>query len=216
MNRLTLRPTAFALALLLAGCGGDDARDGLSSTESAPAIEARDAAPTPPPDEPVGTPEQPASAAGPTVADVAAYEQGLRREIEVLRDARDRLQQAEGDEQRLEILGEIQPHELRRHGAAAAGASEARYNQITSAINDVLAKREMGAASRQMMPSPADLESMSPEQRAQVEDNLRQMQAAWGDPYEGLEPATAEAVEQRADELARLRAEHIGLLVKPL
>src|SRR5690606_31158407 len=128
--------------------------------------------------EPANAPAE--SAFAPTSADVVAYEQGLRREIEVLRAARERLRQAETDDQVLEILGEIQPPELRRDGAAAAGTSEARYAQITSAINDVLAKREMAAASQQMMPSAAELDSMPPERRAQVEENLRQMQAAWG------------------------------------
>src|SRR5690606_2732185 len=129
------------------------------------------------PAEPESEPAEPAFA--PTAADVAAYGQGLRREVELLRDARERLRQAGSDDERLEILGEIQPRELRREGAAAAGTSEARYAQIVSAFNDVLAKREMAAASQQMMPSAAELDSMPPEHRAQVEENLRQMQAAW-------------------------------------
>src|SRR5690606_26499373 len=150
-----------------------------------------------------------------TAADIDAYEQGLRREIEVLRAAQERLRQSGDDEEQLEILGEIQPRELRREGATAAGTSEDRYARIASTINDVLGKREMAAASQQMAPSAADLENMPAELRARVEENLRQAQTAWGDPYAELPADTAAALQRRSDELARLRAEHSGLLVQP-
>jgi hypothetical protein len=73
----------------------------------------------------------------------------------------------------------------------------------------------MAEAARQMMPSSADLENMPAEVRARVEENMRQAQAAWGDPYAGLAAEAVEALQRRVDELARLRAEHIGLLVQP-
>ena len=38
------------------------------------------------------------------------------------------------------------------------------------------------------------------------------MQAAWGDPYEGLDPVTADALEASAAVLRGLRAERLGLL----
>jgi hypothetical protein len=197
------------LALQLGGCGGDDPADDAPAVEP-PAVTTEEAAPIAEPAIEPGT-----RSFALTPADLDAYEQGLRREIELLRAARERLQQAANDDEQLEILGAIQPRELRREGAAAAGVAEDRYERITSAVNDVLGKREMAAASQQMAPSAAELESMPAELRARVEENMREAEAAWGDPYAGLGEDTAQALQQRQDELAGLRAEHIGLLAQP-
>src|SRR5690606_1506017 len=118
------------------------------------------------------------------------------------------------DDERLDILGTIQPSELRREAATATGVSEERYRRVTSAVNDVLGKLEMASASRQMMPSAEELANLPAEARARVEENLRQAEAAWGDPYSGLASETAAALEQQTDALAQLRAEHIGLLTR--
>ena len=211
------------LAVQLGGCGGSSTEEQPSAATSSAAIET--ATPTssaPSSSTPsLAAPASAAPSAAPaetfslTVADLAAYETGLRREIEVLRAARQRLRDAESDEARLEILGELQPQVLRREGAAAAGTAENRYAQVSAAVGDVLGKREMAAAAQQTAPSAADLEAMPAELRARVEENLRQMQAAWGDPYAGLDADTAEALQQRANDLAQLRAEHIGLLLQP-
>ena len=147
------------------------------------------------------------------VADLDAYERGLQREIEILQLARERFASAADDEARLEILAEIQPRVLRQAGAEAAAVPEERYRTVTDTVSDVLGKLEMGDATRQMMPSEQDLAQMPPELRAQVEENIRQMRAALGDPYEGLEADTAAALEARVDALRALRAEHAGLLL---
>jgi hypothetical protein len=216
MKKYRFRGAAIALLTLqLAGCGGDTAEQQPPADDTQPA--ATESAPprassAPPPAESAPTAaEQPLAL---TVADIDAYAQGLHREIELLRSARQRYRQAESDAEQLEILGEIQPGELRREGAAAAGVPADRYRRITSAVNDVLGRIEMTAAARDMMPSRAEIEDMPPEHRARVEENIRQMQASWGDPYAGLSPEAAQALQQRTDELARLRAEHIGLLAQ--
>lgn len=215
MNNHAFRAAALALfALQLAACGGETANDESTTTESPLPTAEQNSAPPPPSAAPPASPPTEQTFAL-TVADIDAYEQGLRREIEVLRAAQERLRQTADDEEQLEILGEIQPRELRREGATAAGTSEDRYARVTSTINDVLGKREMAASSQQMAPSAADLENMPAELRARVEENLRQAEAAWGDPYAGLPADTVPALQQRSDELARLRAEHIGLLVQP-
>lgn len=227
MNHPSLRLAApTALAMLLAACGSDSANnaDDTASTAGTPSpqvsqgaatSEQPDAAAAPSSTQAPGTQGQTGGAAAfeLTVADLELYEQGLRREIELLRSARERVRQTSDSSEQLEILGEIQPAVLRREGAAAAGTSEQHYARVQSAISDVLGKHEMGAATRQMMPSEADLANMPAEIRARVEQNMREMQAAFGDPYEGLSDDVADALRQRLDEFAQLRAEHIGLLV---
>lgn len=207
------------LALQLAACGGDTGDDG-ARPEAAPPVARDETSPMPPPEETSTAAERPDVAAEQaymlTAADIDVYEQGLRREIEILRSDRERYQQAESDEERLEILAHIQPRELRREGAAAADVPEERYARILTAINDVLGKREMAAASESMAPSAADLANMPADVRARVEENLREAREAWGDPYAGLSAETTEALQRRAEDLARLRAEHIGLLTQPL
>lgn len=201
----------------LAGCGGAEPSDEQLAEDESAAVEGSqgsravdgDPAATGSPESDAGSVEQPFVL---TAMDLTAYERGLRREVELLASAQERLRQAQDGEQQLEILGEVQPQELRREGAAAAGLPAERYEAIASAIEDVLGKLDMGETMRQMMPSAADLAAMSPEQRAQVEENARQMQAAWGDPYEGLDAATADALEVRSAELRQLRAERTGLL----
>lgn len=217
MNELLLRLRAVPAALLislLAGCGGADPGGSAPADDSGNSPQASGVAEEAPA---TGGPAAASPDAAETfvlsAADVAAYERGLRREVEMLEAAEERLGQAERDEDRLEILGDIQPQELRRAGAAAAELAEGRYELIANAVNDVLGKLDMGEATRQMMPSEEDLAEMPPEVRERVEENVRQMQAAFGDPYEGLDQAAAAALEARVDEIRRLRAEHLGLLL---
>jgi len=209
---------AVLLILQLAGCGGADP-GGASPADDSPAAEstALEEAPAT-----SGSDARAPAAASPqltaqtfvlTAADITAYERGLRREVEMLAGAKERLAQAANSEDQLEILDEIQPQRLRQAGAAASSLAEERYERIASAVNDVLGKLEMGETVRQSMPSEEELAKMPPELRAQVEENLRQAQAAWGDPYEGLDEATVAALRARIDELRRLRAEHVGLLL---
>lgn len=221
-----LRGLAAALVIFqLSACGGSDPsgdeplpNEAAESQESAGGSGVAEAA--------SGGTAAPASAAGGGsvagsapqaftlgVADLDAYERGLQREIEILQSARERFASAGDDEARLEILAEIQPQVLRAAGAEAAEVPEERYRNISNAMNDVLGKIDMGEASQQMIPSEADLAEMPPELRARVEENVREMRAAWGDPYEGLEAETAAALEARVDALRTLRAEHTGLLL---
>ncbi|HEX6994713.1 MAG TPA: hypothetical protein VF339_11280 [Gammaproteobacteria bacterium] len=208
---------AVLLILQLAGCGGADpgsaspAGDSLAAEstglEEAPQTSGSDAPAL------AAASHEAAQTFVPTAADITAYERGLRREVEMLQGAKERLAQAGDDEARLGILDEIQPQRLRQAGAVASSLAEERYEAIANAVNDVLGKLEMGEAARQSMPSEEELAKMPPELRAQVEENLRQVQAAWGDPYEGLDDAAVAALEARVDDLRRLRAEHVGLLL---
>ena len=69
-----------------------------------------------------------------------------------------------------------------------------------------------GAATRrQMQEDVAKTDGMSPEQAAEHKRNVEAMLAMIPDPYAGLDPAVAEALKARHDELARLNAESIGV-----
>lgn len=210
--KTNLQPFALlllALTLLLtatAGCSRESAPPDLDTDASAAAgtastLEA-------PPAEP--RPDDSEEARALTLADLDTYARGKQKEIELVSRAR-RDSETQADEaKKLALVMSALPQQTQEAAAEELGLSAAHYRQLTGAIDEVLGKREMSAA---MAPAMTELDTaaLSEEERAQVRANLREMEAAWGDPYEGLDPEVGTALEGRADELGALRAELVGL-----
>jgi hypothetical protein len=198
----------LGLLLLLSACGGNDsdaaasgaAADDTAAVAAAPAAEA--ASTSQASADTVLTPE-----------DLDRYQRGVGKETELLRDAQQRKAEAKTGSDTLEVLGSVQEWQLRPEAAKAAGVDEGRWQLIQGRVDAVLSKLQMGPAMMAQM-NAMDTTSLPPAQRAQVRENMKQAQAAYGDPYAGLAPETAEAFRARADELGRLRTEYMEALAK--
>lgn len=192
--------TIFTLALMLGACGhgsapADEADAGAAQAQA-------DAAPQPSTEAPAAAaapaPSAEANAARPLqVADLDAYAKGMQQEIEVRQAASDKAAKAKAakdDETELSALAELTSVEVTEAGAQAAGVDRARYDVIVSTVDRVLGAVEMNA----MMAKMGDAEQ------------ARKMQT---DPYAGLDQDVAAALKTRADELNKLRAQNMAILM---
>lgn len=189
--------TVLMLALTLGACGhGSPPEDATDA--GAPGAQAE--APAQPPVEApaaVPAPDAAANAARPLqVDDLDAYAKGMQKEIEVRQAASDRAAKAKADhDQTAEVtaLAELTSVDVTRAGAQAAGVDPARYGVIKNAVDHVLGAVEMNA----MMAKMGD---------------AAQAQKFHSDPYAALDPALAEALKSRQDELGKLRAQNMAIL----
>lgn len=193
------RCMTFALALALGGCGhgsapADDAGAGVPQGQA-------EAQPQPSPETPAAaapasTPE--ADAARPLQAsDLDAYAKGMQKEIAVRQAASDKAAEAKAaNDQETEVsaLAELTSVEVTEAGAQAAGLDRARYNFVVSTIDHVLGTLEMNAMMARM-------------------GDAAQARKLQSDPYAGLAPEVASALKARADELGKLRAQNLAVLV---
>ena len=194
--RLARHCTVLLLALTLGACGHgntpDDQADAGASQAAAeaPPPPQAPAAPTAP--EPVANPARPLQA-----SDLDAYAKGMQKEIEMRQAASDKAAKAKAaNDQTAEItaLAELTSVEVTEAGAQAAGVDRARYNFIKDTVDHVLGTSDMNA----MMAKMGD---------------AAQAQKMQSDPYAGLEPDLAAALKSRQDELARLRAQNMAVLM---
>jgi hypothetical protein len=199
---------ALALTATLAACGGKE--------DQAPADQATDATAAAPADD-VGrndAPAAPAASESPlAVTDLDAYARGMQQEARLLQAASDKVAQARqaGDKDaEATAMTDMAMMDTEVEGAKASGLDQARYLFVKNAVDTALGKAEMQAA-LQGMGAQASADQLPPEQRQQVEDGRAEMQAGVGDPWAGLAPDVAAAMQARKDELARLRAQAIAL-----
>ena len=148
-----------------------------------------------------------------SLADLDAYKAGVTRENKILETAIAKMQSAETDEEKSNLLMEIMPQKVEAQGAQQAGLDERRYEQIKARVGDVLGALEMSNSMRKQYEN-VDTSGLDPQMAAQMQENANQMLASLGDPYEGISPEVAEALKARHEELATLRAQNIGLLFK--
>lgn len=213
MNVRTARLTLpFAALLLVAACGRDDAAtDAADAAEDASAAAAGVA-------EAAGDAAEAASeveAAAPAL-DVAAIDAlvvGIRKENEMLSSVAERMPAAETDLAKLELMGEVQPAKLEEAGAVAAGMEAGDYRALKDQLFTVIGMAEMRAMLEQQI-AAQDTSGMDAEAAAQATQAAEEMKAQFPKPYDGLDPATAEAIQGRLQELTELRGTHIGLLFK--
>ena len=183
---------AAAMLCGLAACGGSGQEPGENAppaAEPAPAIEpaavSADAA-----QDAISGPLQ--------AADIDAYARGMAKELEQLRDARERLaraREAGDDDARTMALMAMASPDIDAAGAAAAGLDPARYGFVKNAIDTVIGKLELQKGLASGEGTQALLDQL-------------------GDPYDGLSGDVRAAMQPRSEALSRLRAEAIGIRVK--
>lgn len=209
---MSKRVMAPVLALVLGGlvaCGGrDDTETGEPAADAAtatPAPEAGQAAPAEPAAAPADAPL--------ALEDVDAYVRGMQKEIELIKAGAAKVREARAakdQDAEMKAMVELSMGDRDTQAAQAAGLDAARWQAVKSKIAAVVG----GAAMRrQMATMGGDTSDMTPEQRAEQEANLAKMLAQLPEPYAGLDPAVAEALKARQDELGRLHAESVGLLM---
>jgi hypothetical protein len=190
--------TIFMLALTLAACGhgsapADDADADASQTQAdaqpSPEAPAATAAPAPTAEADASRPLQ--------VGDLDAYAKGMQKEIEMRQAASDKAakaKEAKDQEAELSALVELTSVEVTEAGAQAAGVDRARYDVIVNTVDRVLNTAQMNA----MMAKMGDAEQ------------ARKLQT---DPYAGLDADLVAALKARADELDKLRAQNMAILM---
>jgi len=194
--RVVRHCTILVFAFALGACGhgsaaGDKADADLSQaqTETSP--------PSPVAVAPAAS-EPAANAARPLqTSDLDAYARGMQKEIEVRQAASDKAAKAKAAKDQtaeLSALAELTSVEVTEAGAQAAGVDRARYNFIKDTVDHVLGALEMNA----MMAKMGD---------------AAQAQKLQTDPYAGLDPDLAAALKSRHDELGKLRAQNLAVLM---
>ena len=167
---------ALALAPLAACAGGGDAE---SDTDSAAAGV-----------DPAATPAAAAPAAADAAlseSDIDTYERALTAEVEVLRDAQERMAAATTSTDSMSALFAAADTETEPAAAKSAGIPVERYRQLDQAFGNAIAARQMNPGMQAMMASvdtsylaelPAD---QAATQREQLRKNLEESRAAFSD-----------------------------------
>ncbi|HZW17653.1 MAG TPA: hypothetical protein VFF71_02465 [Luteimonas sp.] len=190
------------MLLGLAGCGGAG-HDGIDATDAA-AAERAEAAASAPADaaatDAVAVPEEDANPASQPLhaGDVDAYARGMAREIELLQASYDRFVQAgeqHDEDAQMTALMELSSPDVDAAGAQAAGLDVARYGFVKNAIDTVLGKLDL-------------------KQGLEGSEGSGDLLAELGDPYAGLADEVRAAMESHRQELARLRADALGIRMK--
>lgn len=206
---------ALPLVLALSGCGGADDTagidtdahgDGEADTAVTATVDDGDAAT----DTSVDALPAPAELGA---AHLAPLARGLAAENAHLGQAVQRLQSAQGDGEQLQALAEIEAVRLDAIGAEAAGLEAHEYRRLRDALYEHLGAIDTRAALEAQY-RDADTTGMDEATAAEARRQAAEVMAALPDPYVDMDPALAEALQQRQAELASLRATNIGLLFK--
>jgi hypothetical protein len=209
-----MRPTRRLAAALLAlatvaGCGrgAAAAADAAASADSAApaASPATDGAPA-------------ASGAAVTAADaqpgpstvrpeeVEKLRTGMQAEVAFHDSALARIKQAKTGNDSMAVLTELISGKSDEKGAAAAGLPLERYKTLRIVVTQALGARQMGQSPMMRDMAKTDTSEMSAEQRAQFRENMRQMQAAWGDPFKDFPAETRAKLESEGAHIDTLQA----------
>lgn len=179
-------PALLALALIAGACAGE-AEQGADGS-AAPGVAAGA--------QPAASADAPAAF---TAAELDAYERGFAREIELVREARQRASTGRTPEERNEAWRAQQEEQTIPGGAESVGLPVERYRQVRKAVNGVLQTLDFQGA----IDGPMQMDTA----RASAEMKRRLA----GDPFTELAPASAAAMRERLDRLATLWAEYIRL-----
>jgi hypothetical protein len=179
-----------AITLIAGACGGDagDATEGAGAPGPAAGSEAASA-----------SAERDAPAAF-TAAELDAYMRGFAREIQLVREAKERASTGRTPEERNEAWRAQQEEQTIPGGAESAGLPLERYEQVRKAVNGVLQTLDFQGA----IDGPMQMDT------ARASAEMKQRLA--GDPFTDLTPASAEALRGRLDQLTPLWAEYINLV----
>jgi hypothetical protein len=203
----------FAALLLVSACGGnDDAAEDAADASADTAEAATDAADASV-DAAAAADDAADAAPALDVAAIDAVVAGIRKENEMLSSVAERMGDAKDDMAKLALMTEIQPAKLEEAGAGAAGLDAGEYRQLKDQLFTVVGQAAMRAM-LEAQTAAQDFTGMDEATAAQARQAAEEMKAQFPQPYEGLDPATAEALQARQQELGELRAMHIGLLFK--
>jgi hypothetical protein len=178
--------TAFAVALMGVGCGGDK-----SNAESSPAA-------APPGQERAG--QESNSPVTFTDADLEKLERGLRREIEAVKTARAKAGSAKTAQERGEAMQAEWDTATIPLGAETSGLPEARYRDVRRAVDRVFTVLDF--QNKIDGPLSIDLERAGADMKAKVS----------GDAFAGLPPEAAAALRARMDRLVPIWSEYKTLV----
>jgi len=135
-----------------------------------------------------------------TEADLEKFEQGLRKEIDAVKAARDKAASATTAQERGEAMQAQWETATVPLGAEASGLSAARYGEVRDAVNRVFTMLDFQGKIEG--PLSIDLERADPETKARV----------GGDAFAGLPPDAAMALRARMDRLAPVWIEYKTLV----
>lgn len=204
-----LRMLFIAGCLALAGCGGasDETADGddVASADAATDGPRGDDA------TPADDGHEPADDLRLDVARLDPVARGIEAENARLREAVQKIKAADGDRELLVALSAIDIERLDGVGAGAAGLTPREYRVLRDALYEHLGAIEMRDAMKAQY-AAVDTSAMDAATAAEAERVMGEVLAAVPDPYAGLDPDLAEALQARQDELMALRSTHIGLL----
>jgi uncharacterized small protein (DUF1192 family) len=213
MNRY-MKPVLLACVIAgLAACGGASEESRAEGTAAQEAVAPVEVAATPAATPAASAPATPADAPL-SVADLDAYVRGMQKEIELLKATLAKVEDAKqrkDDAAQTSAMLEVSMADRDTPAAAAAGHPVERWKHVKSRITTIIGGVAMRA---QLAGMGGDTTDMTPEQKAEQEKNLAEMQAQIPDPYKDLDPAVVAALKARHDELAALHAESTGLLFK--
>jgi hypothetical protein len=173
-----------ALALAACGGGGDGASSDAAPAAGSGAPAAADGAP---------------AAVELTAADVEAFERGIRRETELVREARARAAAATTPQERGDAMQAEWEDATIPEGAKSAGLPEARYRAVRATIGRVL--QTLDFQGKIDGPQSVDTANAGPELRARLA----------GDPFAELTPASAAALRAGMDRIVPAWVEYVGL-----
>lgn len=208
---------AAALALVVSACGRDEGGEPEpGAAEETAAADASEAVAVEP-----DSGEGDDDASRPLeIADLDAYARGVRHEIEQLEPKVEAVKaaRAKNDDAAETAALLAMTLSIDEDAARAAGVTPARWSTLRSAIDEVLAARQMAVAMQPQIEAmeAADTSGYTEEQKAQLAQNIADMKAAWGDAYAKLPPDVAAAMKAREPELAALRNESFALRVSVL
>jgi hypothetical protein len=132
-------------------------------------------------------------------AELDAFERGFAREIELVRAAKKRGEEASSPEERGKAAQEEWEDSTAPRAAEAIGMAPERYRAIREVVTGVLETLDLQG--KIDGPMEIDLSLAPPEMRARLE----------GDAFAGLSPSSAAALRARLDRLAPLWSEYMSL-----
>ena len=157
---------------------------------------------------------KPGGPASITPGAVDRYREGLEAEVALHEELLRRLKAARTGTDSLEVLGGVIGGETEQKAAEKVGLPLDRYRTIKTTIGQALGARQMGQSPLMKEMAATDTSDFTAEQKAQVRQNLKDMQTAWGDPFKGFPPETAKKLAGEAAALDTLQARLLALKFK--
>jgi hypothetical protein len=188
-SSLLLRATRAGLALLaLAACASDEHGDAAAESASPAAATAT-----------AGPDGGRAAAFAFTAADLEAYERGIAREAELVREARARGAAATTPAERGAAAQAEWEDATIAGGAAASGLAPERYAQVRATVNRAL--QTLDFQGKIDGPQSLDTTNATPELKARLRS----------DPFAELAPESAAALRARLDSVVRAYVGYLSL-----